>query len=284
MNANSASLPFRRELSGALGQKRSRYALHSHIGIVPRGRTIPLHQAYSQHQWCTNRNSSVISETWFREMREIDPVSPRWSACIAPNRLDWLQLRQGYAGFAAPLCSVACSAGAVCSSTLSIDGFVMSKRTVQIKADSKVPLTPNVFGLRAFCEETILDTHLGPLPARDVTTMHSLRSLDGSFVGIEWIQRLQLDATTLKNYPDLKPVLLEVGQFGPNLPRRNMLVSRSHSLCAGDATDKVCQFGSAQMWCKHPDIFRDRSFDFTYIVIACERTTFINAEGLWFAS
>lgn len=154
---------------------------------------------------------------------------------------------------------------------------------VRTNANSNQPLNPSVFGLKAFSEVTMLETHLGPMPAKNVTAQHLLRTINGTFVGIEWIQRVRLDSITLKQYPDLKPVLLEAGQFGPGLPRRNTLVSRSHVFLAGEVMDKVSRFGSALMWAKEPDRFRDRDFDFTYIVIACERTTFISAEGLWFA-
>ncbi|MDJ0993235.1 MAG: Hint domain-containing protein [Dinoroseobacter sp.] len=159
----------------------------------------------------------------------------------------------------------------------------MSEKRVLVKPGAKRPVNPSVFGLRAFSEETILDTHLGPVPAKDVTPQHLLQALDGSFVEIEWIQRLNLDATTLKQYPDLKPVLIEAGQFGPGAPRRNTLVSRSHTVLAGEKSDKVSCFGSALLWSKYPTLFDDRSFDFTYIVIACQRTVFVSAEGLWFA-
>lgn len=159
----------------------------------------------------------------------------------------------------------------------------MNKRTVRLKVGSKVPLDHSVFGLRAFGAETILETHLGPLPAAHLSTQHRLRCLDGRYVGVEWVQRVDLDAETLRRYPDLKPVLIEPSQFRAGAPRRGMLVSRHHTVWSGRMSDRTGCFGATCLWAREPDRFRDKNFDFSYITFACERRAFVAAEGLWFA-
>ncbi len=160
----------------------------------------------------------------------------------------------------------------------------MSKCILQVKADTSVPVNNSIFTVRGFSEETMLETHLGPIPAKDLTTRHLLRSMRGGYLGIEWVQRLELDANDLERFPHLKPVAIKAGQFGPGAPRRDTVVSRDQTVWSGENShDTVGCFGSSLMWAEDPDQFRDHSFAFTYITFACERQGFIRAEGLWFA-
>ena len=73
----------------------------------------------------------------------------------------------------------------------------MSTQTFQVRADTRVPVDLSVFGLRAFGDETRFETDLGTLPAKLLTKQHRLRTLKGPHVGIEWIERLDLDPDTL---------------------------------------------------------------------------------------
>lgn len=160
----------------------------------------------------------------------------------------------------------------------------MSKRIVQVKADTRIPSNDNIFALRGFSEETMLETNLGPIPAKDLTTHHLIRSMNGTYLSVEVVQRLELDASDLKRFAHLKPVLLKAGQFGLGAPRRDTLVSRDHTIWSGEKNGKgVGFFGSSAMWAHDPDQLREHSFSFTYIAFACERAGFIRAEGLWFA-
>ena len=67
-------------------------------------------------------------------------------------------------------------------------------------------------------------------PLRDfvlcrVTTQHRLRSHVDGFATIEWVERLELSSEDLRKYPGLKPVLIPADHFGPDVPRRNTVLS-----------------------------------------------------------
>jgi hypothetical protein len=74
----------------------------------------------------------------------------------------------------------------------------MSKRIFQVKADTTVPANDSIFALRGFSEETMLETNHGPIPAKDVTTQHLLRSKNSTYLSVEWVQRLEFEARELE--------------------------------------------------------------------------------------
>ena len=158
---------------------------------------------------------------------------------------------------------------------------VVSKQTFQVKADTCVPVDRSIFGLRAFGEETRFETDQGAVPAKLLTTQHRLRTLKGPLVGIEWIERLDLDPDTLNRYPDLKPVLISAGQFRPGVPCRNTLLSPGQKIWSDTSGEKAGSFGSARMLAENPDMFRDQDISVAYIVLACTRPSFLRAEGMW---
>ena len=158
---------------------------------------------------------------------------------------------------------------------------VMSTQTFQVRADTCVQVDPSIFGLRAFGEETRFETDQGTVPAKLLTTQHRLRTLKGSYVGIEWIERLDLDPDTLNRYPDLKPVLITAGQFRPGVPCRNTVLSPNQKIWTDTSGEAAGSFGSARMLSENPDRFRDQDISVAYIVLGCSRPSFLRAEGLW---
>ena len=157
----------------------------------------------------------------------------------------------------------------------------MSTQTFQVRADTCVPVDHSIFGLRAFGEETRFETDMGTLAAKLLTTQHRLRTLRGSNVRIEWIERLDIDPDTLNRYPDLKPVLIAAGQFRPGVPCRNTVLSPGQKIWTDTAGDVAGRFGSARMLSENPDRFRDQDISVAYIILACSRPSFLRAEGMW---
>ena len=157
----------------------------------------------------------------------------------------------------------------------------MNTQTFQVKADACVPVDRSIFGLCAFGEDTRFETDMGTLPAKLLTTQHRLRTLKGPHVGIEWIERLDLDLDTLNRYPDLKPVLITAGQFRPGVPCRNTVLSPSQKIWTDTAGEATGSFGSARMLSENSDKFRDQEISAAYIVLGCSRPSFVRAEGMW---
>ena len=101
----------------------------------------------------------------------------------------------------------------------------MSTQTFQVRADTGVPVDRSIFNLSALGSETMVDSDQGPVLAKSLTTQHRLKCHRGLYADIEWIERLDLSAYDLNRYPDLKPVVIPAGYFGPRLPRRDTLLS-----------------------------------------------------------
>ena len=157
----------------------------------------------------------------------------------------------------------------------------MSTQTFQVRADTGVPVDRSIFNLSALGSETMVDSDQGPVLAKSLTTQHRLKGHQGFYADVEWVERLDLSADDLNKYPDLKPVVIPAGYFGPGLPRRDTLLSPGQKLWAECPGGSHIAFGSARMLAPDPLQFRDKDIAISYIVVACSRPTMLNAEGMW---
>ena len=128
----------------------------------------------------------------------------------------------------------------------------MSEQDFRVRAFAPPSADSRIFGLRAFGEETRIETDQGPLPAKLLTRQHRIRTLNGPPLEIGSVERLELKRSFLQRYPDLKPVLIRGGQFRPGVPCRGVIVSPRQMLWIEPSGEHRGRFGSAQMLAKDP--------------------------------
>ena len=157
----------------------------------------------------------------------------------------------------------------------------MSTQTFQVRADTGVPVDRSIFNLSAFGSQTMVDSDQGFVPAKSLTPQHRLKCHRGILSDIKWVERLDLSGDDLNKYPDLKPVVIPTGYFGPGLPRRDTLLSPGQKLWAECQGGSYIAFGSARMLAPDSSQFREQDIAISYIVLACSSPTFFNAEGMW---
>ena len=64
----------------------------------------------------------------------------------------------------------------------------MSSQTFQVRADTTLPVDRSIFNLSAVGSESMVESDLGLVPAKSLTTQHRLKEHRGLFVDIEWIE------------------------------------------------------------------------------------------------
>ena len=95
-------------------------------------------------------------------------------------------------------------------------------------------LDPNPPIVICFADGTVIDTALGPRPVESLLVGDSVRTLDNGFQTVRWIGRRRLDAATLAENPDLRPVRIAAGAMGNDLPWTDLIVSPQHRIRVND--------------------------------------------------
>lgn len=142
----------------------------------------------------------------------------------------------------------------------------------------QLPVSRDFARLRAFGADARLLTETGPVPARTLREGDRLRTCDGDFAEIVWIDRLELDAGFLRSVPSLKPVFLGACDLG-EAPCRNVILSPEQLVWTSDTADGG-GFRRAAELTRHPDLYRHRDIAVTYISILCDAPVVVEAEGL----
>ncbi|SIS53259.1 Hint domain-containing protein [Roseivivax lentus] len=79
-----------------------------------------------------------------------------------------------------------------------------------------------------FAGETELKTTLGWKRADQIKPWDCLETADAGFQPVRWVGRKRLSAQDLASHPDQRPVIVEKGALGPNMPRRRLRLSPQH--------------------------------------------------------
>ena len=127
-------------------------------------------------------------------------------------------------------------------------------------------------------------TDRGPVRARALSRRHKVLTLGGRYLGVTWLERLDLDAEFLDRYPDLKPVFINAGDLGNDLPARPMILSPNQVIWATGPDTTVSVFGAARKLSRQPEVLRKRRISVSYVAFATRRPTPVAAEGVWIMS
>ncbi len=84
-----------------------------------------------------------------------------------------------------------------------------------------------------FAPGTLIQTPQGPRPAEDLHPGDAVLTIDHGPQPIRWIRAWPQDLAQAR--ADAKPVLLQAGALGPNLPERDQIVSPQHRILVGGA-------------------------------------------------
>ena len=143
--------------------------------------------------------------------------------------------------------------------------------------------------LGGFGPGTMFDTDEGPVPAKWLDHAHRLRTRDNGLQQIITIRRLRLSRAEAVAHPDLSPVLVARGAFGPDSPTHTVRMSPQQLIC------HACAYGHAPRNPKEVlipvssvatplPLRRPTDAGFVYAQIVMQRHELLWVDGMWIAS
>jgi Hint domain-containing protein len=81
-----------------------------------------------------------------------------------------------------------------------------------------------------FCQHTLIETFLGPIPVENLKPNNLVKTLGEDFLPLRQTFRSVFAAAQLAANPNLRPVRISAGALGNGLPKRDLLVSRHHRM------------------------------------------------------
>ncbi|BDW87053.1 Hint domain-containing protein [Roseicyclus marinus] len=137
-----------------------------------------------------------------------------------------------------------------------------------------------------FARGTLIQTERGEVPVQDLRLGDMVLTADHGMQPVRWLAVRRLSAGDLAGAPHLRPIRIRAGVLGPDLPRRDLIVSPQHRILV---RSKVAQrmFGSPEVLVAARqlleldgvDVIEDgRGVDYWHFM--CDRHEVVRAEGL----
>lgn len=135
--------------------------------------------------------------------------------------------------------------------------------------------------LPGFGDEARVVTSFGELPMKALRVRDPLRTAEGEFVPVQWVDRLHLDEGFLHGMPDAHPIRIAAGALGRDRPKSEMVVS-PHQMIATSEVQFRNDFRSArELLTGRPGILRLAETGMTYTMFHCGRPVTVMVEGVW---
>ena len=141
-------------------------------------------------------------------------------------------------------------------------------------------------GVACFTPGTLVTTDNGPRPIESLCPGARVKTRDNGFQPIRWIGRKTFGADALREDASLHPILFRKGALGPNMPNRDMMVSRQHRMLYSSPRAEL-YFGEDEVFLRalhmagQPDILHTMVAEVTYLHLMFERHEVIMADGIW---
>ena len=142
----------------------------------------------------------------------------------------------------------------------------------------------NITYIPCFTPGTMISTDKGMVAVEKLAPGDKVWTRDSGYQEIRWAGARKLDGRTLRDNPDLNPVMIKAGALGGDLPKRDMLVSPQHRMVIANV-DTQLLFGEDEVLvaAKHlthlEGVEQLTSLGVTYIHIMFERHEIVEAEG-----
>ncbi len=96
-------------------------------------------------------------------------------------------------------------------------------------ASDTVTITIDIQGV-CFTAGTLIETGSGPQLIEHLEVGDLVRTADHGLQPIRWIEAQEMTTNRLKDNPSLRPVRISAGSLGPDIPRRDLVVSQQHRM------------------------------------------------------
>ncbi|AXT25442.1 hypothetical protein D1823_01825 [Ruegeria sp. AD91A] len=137
-----------------------------------------------------------------------------------------------------------------------------------------------------FVKGTLIETEKGYRAVEELSVGDKVRASSGEILPVKWIGKRTLKAEDLKRNPQLRPVCIEKGAIGKNLPSRDLYVSPQHRIVLEGWRAELL-FGEAKIFTAAVHLINDKTIHrvrsnecVTYYHIACSRHAILMSNGL----
>jgi len=141
-------------------------------------------------------------------------------------------------------------------------------------------------GVACFTPGTRVETSRGPRPIESLHPGDLVLTRDRGLQPIRWVGRRHFTTAELQANAALHPILFRKGALGPNLPKRDMMVSRQHCMWRKDPQAEL-YFGEDEVFLRalhmagQPGIVQAMVQDVTYLHLMFDHHEVICADGVW---
>lgn len=97
-----------------------------------------------------------------------------------------------------------------------------------------------------FADGTLIDTPRGPVPVETLRPGDMVTTLDSGPLPLRWVGRREIDGAWLRRMPQLAPVMVPAGAFGPGLPSADLVLSPNHRILLRHALSDML-FGETEV-------------------------------------
>lgn len=141
-------------------------------------------------------------------------------------------------------------------------------------------------GIACFTPGAMVETYRGPQPIETLSVGDKVLTRDRGFQPIRWIGNKTITGAELAANAALQPILFLQGALGPNLPTRDMLMSRQHCMLS-KAPRAELYFGEREVFVRalhmagQPGILHALVQEVTYIHLMFDHHEVIMVDGVW---
>lgn len=154
----------------------------------------------------------------------------------------------------------------------------LRKPTLRPVVPKKDPLVADLHG---FGPMTRVTTSFGEVPAQALRERDMVRTQNGAYKRIEWIDRIILDDDFLRYHPKAMPILIPAGSLSRGLPHHDTLLAPYQPFNGTQSfSGKIPKLAVDAL--SRSNIFRKPESIITYTQFHFGRPTSVLVEGLWF--
>lgn len=167
-----------------------------------------------------------------------------------------------------------------------LQGIAEQCRIEPVAVESVAEEEPNrepddaTWSLPGFGAGALVATSFGHVPVELLRRRDAIRTPEGRFLRVQYVDKIQLDRRYLLTHPEAQPVNIHESGVAPSMPERSMLVSACQKIVPPQmmrgqppkaAVDYIGRSG----------IRRKSHGYFTYYVFHCGEPCMANVNGLW---
>ncbi len=137
-----------------------------------------------------------------------------------------------------------------------------------------------IWSIDGFGMNTRICTAFGATPAQFLKVGDMVRTRDGAFRRVSWVDHVKLNENFMRQHPQAGPILIRAGALGHNMPERDMEISPCHRLT--EMRFSGAKTVSAESLLGRPNITRAARSQASYIRFRCEGgEAIVKAENIW---